>query len=91
MSLTAAKATLISTLTTIFEDTAEGNTAAQKAQDVADAIDAYTTAAIATVTIPALTVVTSVTGGSGAPAVGVLNPAPITVVGDPDSGTGGLS
>ena len=91
MSLAAAKTILITTLTTIFGDTSEGNTASQKAQEVADAIDAYTTAAVATVTLPAGSVIVQVTGGSGAPAVGVPNPADIPLVGDPDSGTGGLT
>ena len=40
-----------------------------------------------TVTIPANTFIVSVSGGSGAPAVGVLNPAPIDVDGTITNGT----
>lgn len=40
------------------------------------------------VTIPAGTFIVSVSGGSGAPAVGVLNPAPIDVDGTIQEGTG---
>lgn len=40
-----------------------------------------------TVTIPAGTFIVSVSGGSGAPAVGVLNPAPIDVDGTIKEGT----
>ncbi len=43
------------------------------------------------VTIPANTFVISVTGGSGAPAVGVPNPAPIDVTGTVTSGSGKVS
>lgn len=44
--------------------------------------------AIVTVNIPAGAVVVNVTGGSGAPAVGVLNPSPIQV---DNTVSGGLS
>ncbi len=61
------------------------------ADDIAASIEAYVLEAIATVTLPAGTVIVAVSGGSGAPAVGVPNPADIPLIGDPDAGTGGLS
>ena len=89
------KAGLQSTFQSIFEGLGASKTAAQAATELSDAIDVYVKTAIATVTIPSNTVVTVVTGGSGAPAVGILNPAPISVVGDPDDvsgqSAGGLS
>ena len=82
---------------TIFEDIPDNppKTAAEKADDMAqavsDTVDTYVRTAIAGVTISSGTVITAVTGGSGAPAVGIPNPAPIPLSGDPDLGTGGLS
>ncbi len=85
------KAGLKAALQTAFEDLNSAKTASDAAQDMADAIDIYVKTAIATVTIPTGTFIVSVSGGSGAPAVGVSNPAPVPVVGDPDATTGGLS
>jgi len=76
----------------MFEDRDVANTAEQKAQELADNIHNYIIEAIATVVIPANTFVIAVTGGSGAPAVGILNPSPVNVIGDPDAlPPGGLS
>lgn len=89
------KAGLQSAFQSIFEDLGTGKTAAQAATELSDAIDVYVKTAIATVTIPSGTVITAVTGGGGAPAVGIPNAAPISLVGDPDDvggqNAGGLS
>ncbi len=88
------KSGLITALTSIFDDVEPGTTASQKATQIADALDDYVKTAIAQVTIPTGTVITTVTGGSGAPAVGVPNVAPIGLTGDPNGtpdNAGGLS
>jgi hypothetical protein len=75
----AAKDSLEASLKTLFS--------AMKAMDsggddymaaqMADAIDVY----VKSLGIPAGSVITQVSGGSGAPAVGVPNPAPISLSG----------
>lgn len=78
------KAGLESGLKTMFETLNVNITAETKAGIMATLIDAYVKTAIATTVIPPGTVIIAVSGGSGAPAVGVPNPAPISIVGDPD-------
>lgn len=85
------KSGLQSELQSAFEGLGSTKTAAQAATAISNAVDTYVKTAVAQVTIPAGAVVINVTGGSGAPAVGVPNPAPIALNGDPDGGTGGLS
>ncbi len=60
------KATLITTLTTIFRDLS-GKTPAVKAQEIADAIDIYvkTATVSTTVTVASVTLVTPGVGASG--------------------------
>lgn len=90
------KSGLQSALETIFNDVSSGTTAADKAAALANAVDEYVKTALVNCSIPAGSVIISVSGGSGAPAVGVPNPTPISLTGDPDAtpGTdnaGGLS
>jgi len=61
------------------------------AEDLSSAIATHIKTALVTCSIPTGTVIVQVTGGSGAPAVGVPNPAPISITGDPNTSTGGLT
>lgn len=85
------KSGLQSAFLSIFTDVDPSKTASQKAASMADAVDEYVKTALVNCTIPSGTVIVQVTGGSGAPAVGIPNASPISLSGDPDVGTGGLS
>lgn len=61
------------------------------ADDLSDAIETHIKTALVTCSIPTGTVIVQVTGGSGTPAVGVPNPTPISITGDPNTSTGGLT
>jgi hypothetical protein len=82
------KPQLQAALQSAFEDVTAGKSAATAATQVSDAIDLYVRTALATVTIPPGTVLIGATGPGVVP---VPNPAPISVTGDPNLGTGGLS
>jgi hypothetical protein len=82
------KSGLQSALETVFSDVSSESTAATKAAAMADLIDAYVKTALVNCSIPAGSVIISVSGGSGAPAVGVPNPTPISLTGDPNAAPG---
>ena len=71
----AIKAALIATGIAVDDETVQELWRAIAAEIVSH----YLMNAEVTVTIPAGTVLVSVTGGSGAPAVGTLNPSPISL------------
>jgi len=82
------KAGLASTLKSIFCDLDPEMCAEDKATEIATAIDDFVKTALVNCSIPAGSVIISVSGGSGAPAVGVPNPTPINLQGDPDAAPG---
>ena len=58
------------------------------ATDLSTAIETHIKTALVNCSIPTGSVIIQVTGGSGAPAVGVPNPAPISITGDPNAPSG---
>ncbi len=79
-----SKTALAASLLTIFEDVSSNKTASEKADEMAEVFDDYVKTAIAEVTVPPGTFLIAATAG-------VLNPLPVSLTGDPDLGTGGLS
>lgn len=95
MSLASARSTMKSALITLWspqfpagatqeEKDLALETTENAAEDFLSALEEYIESAKATVTVPAGTFLTAATGG-------VPNPAPVTLTGEPDDGSGGLS
>jgi hypothetical protein len=78
------KTTLKTAIQSVFEDLGTSKTAAQAAQALANAIDTYVKTAVAEVTVPTGTFLVAAQAG-------VPNAAPVSLTGDPDKSTGGLS
>lgn len=58
------------------------------ATDLSSAIETHIKSALVNCSIPSGSVIIQVTGGSGSPAVGVPNPTPISLTGDPTAPAG---